>query len=175
MIRNGNKLERSPSLLSQLKDRYSKASTASSKISEEVKAWDDERERAKNNATSSSDVNGGFEATSAGISYVTVKPGDLDGAELPAGTVIKVWYEARANRHLYDQGTSMLSIGEKEVMYDEGLHGIKINETRRIHVPAPLGYGAEGFGHDVPPDATLEFQVEVLRARRGSEWVTRWN
>lgn len=35
-------------------------------------------------------------------------------------------------------------------------------EKRRLTIPSDLGYGAQGAGEDIPPGATLVFEVELL-------------
>lgn len=43
-----------------------------------------------------------------------------------------------------------------------GLEGCKPQEKRLITIPAALGYGADGMGDKVPPNADLNFEVEAL-------------
>lgn len=46
----------------------------------------------------------------------------------------------------------------------EGLLGMKVGGTRRLQVPAAMGYGERGFGDKIPPNADLVFEIELLEA-----------
>ncbi|MGY1409387.1 FKBP-type peptidyl-prolyl cis-trans isomerase [Luteimonas sp. A611] len=50
--------------------------------------------------------------------------------------------------------------------WDEGVAGMQRGGTRELHVPAFLGYGADGAGKLIPPGASLVFEVELLDIRR---------
>ena len=47
--------------------------------------------------------------------------------------------------------------------WDEGVEGMKVGGTRKLVIPAKLGYGAQGAGGVIPPNAQLTFVVELLR------------
>lgn len=58
-----------------------------------------------------------------------------------------------------------LGTGEVILGWDEGLVGMKVGGKRTLIVPAVAAYGDAGAGSDIPPGATLMFEVELLGVR----------
>lgn len=56
-----------------------------------------------------------------------------------------------------------LTIGAGEVIpgWEEGLVGMKAGGQRRLVIPPSMAYGRRGQG-DIPPDATLVFDLELM-------------
>lgn len=50
--------------------------------------------------------------------------------------------------------------------WGKGVPGMKVGGVRRLIIPAVLGYGAQGAGEDIPPNADLVFVIELVDALR---------
>ena len=64
-----------------------------------------------------------------------------------------------------DRGTPFeFQIGQGMVIagWDKGLLDMQVGEKRTLTIPADMGYGAQGAGGIIPPNATLIFDVELM-------------
>ncbi len=93
------------------------------------------------------------------------------GAEAVSGKKVTVNYlgtltNGKKFDSSYDRGTPFtFSLGAGQVIkgWDMGVAGMKVGGKRRLTIPANLGYGDRGAGSDIPPGATLVFEVELLK------------
>ena len=50
--------------------------------------------------------------------------------------------------------------------WDKGVNGMKEGGKRKLTIPSQMGYGTRGVG-PIPPNATLVFDVELLKVKSG--------
>ena len=106
--------------------------------------------------------------TASGLEYVTLKEGEGEVAK--SGQTITIHYTGTlTNGKKFDSSRDnnkplVMPIGVGRLIkgWDEGIPGMKVGERRKLTIPGNLGYGADGFPPDIPPDATLLFDVELL-------------
>jgi FKBP-type peptidyl-prolyl cis-trans isomerase len=103
------------------------------------------------------------------ISTEQLRPGN--GNEVRFGETLQVHYVGMLENgkkfdSTRDRGMPLkFTLGSGQVIQglDMGIVGMRINEMRRIRIPARFGYGDKGAGDGlVPGGATLIYEVELL-------------
>jgi peptidylprolyl isomerase len=104
-----------------------------------------------------------------------------DGAEAQAGQTVTVHYTG----WLYDEAAAEgkgrkfdssldrnepfdFPLGGGRVIkgWDQGVAGMKVGGQRTLVIPPEMGYGSRGAGDVIPPNATLIFDVKLLKVIR---------
>ncbi|HVM33319.1 MAG TPA: FKBP-type peptidyl-prolyl cis-trans isomerase [bacterium] len=106
--------------------------------------------------------------TASGLQYQILQPGD--GPVAKAGQTVSVHYtgwltDGTKFDSSVDRGQPFqFTLGAHQVIagWDEGVAGMKVGEKRKLTIPSNLGYGAQGAGGVIPPNATLVFDVQLL-------------
>jgi hypothetical protein len=106
--------------------------------------------------------------TASGLRITDLEEGS--GAEAVAGQNVSVNYRGSLTNgkefdSSYGRGPFTFRLGGGQVIqgWDEGVAGMKVGGKRRLVIPPDLGYGSRGAGGVIPPDATLVFEVELLK------------
>ena len=107
--------------------------------------------------------------TPSGLTIEELEPGA--GDEAKAGQKVSVHYTGwLTNGTKFDSSHDRkeafsFSLGRGQVIrgWDEGVQGMKVGGKRKLTIPPELGYGARGAGGVIPPNATLVFEVQLLK------------
>ena len=110
----------------------------------------------------------GFDKTDSGLRYQIIQKGD--GVKAEKGKTVSVHYKGQlSDGTVFDSSYKRnqpiefpLGVGQVISGWDEGIQLLKVGDKARFVIPSNLGYGAQGAGGVIPPDATLIFDVELM-------------
>ena len=126
-------------------------------------------------STTTSSTNSALASEPVNKSYIisgpitSLKTEDLTvgtGATVPQGATVMASYVGAlaSTGQIFDQSKTPVQFSLANVIkgWQEGVPGMKVGGTRRIIIPAALGYGSEGTPDgSIPPNSNLVFDVTV--------------
>ena len=102
-----------------------------------------------------------------GVTRNDIKVGT--GPEARSGQRVRVHYTGKlTNGTTFDSSigkqpfTFTLGAGEVIRGWDVGVAGMKVGGRRKLTISPEMGYGARGAPPQIPPNATLVFEVDLL-------------
>eukprot|EP00559_Dactyliosolen_fragilissimus_P007079 CAMPEP_0184858848 /NCGR_PEP_ID=MMETSP0580-20130426/3886_1 /TAXON_ID=1118495 /ORGANISM="Dactyliosolen fragilissimus" /LENGTH=109 /DNA_ID=CAMNT_0027355175 /DNA_START=89 /DNA_END=418 /DNA_ORIENTATION=- len=106
-----------------------------------------------------------------GVTVDTIKPGD--GTNYPRqGQRLTMHYTGtlKSNGSKFDSSHDrgrpfqfVIGIGQVIRGWDEGVMKMSLGEKAKLTITSDYGYGSQGAGNVIPPNADLVFEVELLK------------
>lgn len=117
------------------------------------------------------EISQGFEKTSSGLRYKIEEEGT--GAKAEKGKTVSVHYKGMLpDGTVFDSSYKRnqpidFPLGEGHVItgWDEGIQLLNEGGKARFVIPSHLAYGERGAGGVIPPNATLVFDVELVKVK----------
>jgi len=106
--------------------------------------------------------------TGSGLKYIIIEKGD--GPKPESGQTVSVHYagylmNGQKFDSSYDRNQPIdFPVGTGRVIkgWDEGIMLLNVGTKAKLIIPPNLGYGPQGAGGVIPPNATLIFEVELV-------------
>jgi FKBP-type peptidyl-prolyl cis-trans isomerase len=109
--------------------------------------------------------------TKSGLQYADIKVGT--GEVAMKGNTVSVnytgWFYMGGKRgSKFDSSEAgkplQFKVGAHQVIngWEEGIEGMKVGGKRELIIPPDLAYGARGYPGIIPPNSTLNFEVELV-------------
>ncbi len=117
---------------------------------------------------------GEMKTAPSGLKYQDLVVGT--GQRVLFGQTVTVKYVGKlADGKVFEEGKFDFRLGEKDIIKGfnlgvgggDGIDAMKLDGKRLVILPPELGYGSEGNPPKVPPNATISFEMEVVKLQGG--------
>ncbi|OOG46660.1 FKBP-type peptidyl-prolyl cis-trans isomerase [Polaromonas sp. A23] len=111
----------------------------------------------------------GASVTASGLVYRSLKDGT--GASPAATDTVKVHYRGSfPDGREFDSSYSRnepteFPLNRVIACWTEGVQKMKVGGKAKLTCPAAIAYGSRGAGGVIPPNATLQFEIELLSVK----------
>ncbi|CAA0396451.1 Peptidyl-prolyl cis-trans isomerase FKBP53 [Arabidopsis thaliana] len=108
-----------------------------------------------------------------GLIVEELSMGKPNGKRADPGKTVSVRYigKLQKNGKIFDSNIGKspfkfrLGIGSVIKGWDVGVNGMRVGDKRKLTIPPSMGYGAKGAGGQIPPNAWLTFDVELINVQ----------
>ena len=110
--------------------------------------------------------------TESGLQYEVLEEGD--GPRPEPGDQVTIHYrgtliDGTEFDSSYERGEpATFGVGQVIPGFSEALQLMPVGSKYRVVIPGELGYGAQGAGGEIGPNATLVFEIELLEVEEGA-------
>lgn len=124
---------------------------------------------AQSDAAAAAAKEAGASVSASGLVYRSLKEGG--GASPAASDTVQVHYRGRfPGGKEFDSSYSRnapteFPLNRVIACWTEGVQKMKVGGKAKLTCPPAIAYGASGAGGVIPPNATLEFEIELLKIR----------
>jgi FKBP-type peptidyl-prolyl cis-trans isomerase len=114
----------------------------------------------------------GVTVLESGLQYEVLEDGG-QGESPTAEDSVRVHYEGKlidgtVFDSSYERGQPVVfPLGRVVAGFREGITQMQVGDKYRLYIPSELGYGERGAGANIPPNATLIFDIELLDINPG--------
>ncbi len=147
-------------------ESFNAAEVFNAKLEAQKKA---EEEKRKAEAAALKDLVQGMTQTESGLFYKILKDGA--GAKPTKGQLVSVHYTGKLKNGMtfdssHQRGQPIqfpVGVGQVIPGWDEGIMLLDEGSRAKLVIPSDLGYGSRGAGGVIPPNATLIFEVDLVK------------
>ena len=115
------------------------------------------------------EIAAGYDETPSGLHYKILQQGS--GKKATKGCQVSVHYKGQLlDGQVFDSSYTrkepidfQVGVGQVIAGWDEGILLLNVGDKARFVIPSNLAYGSRGAGGVIPPDATLIFDVELMK------------